>query len=258
MISSVLLENKTANGVFEACKVLNQIFPFLIAEVREGRSATYIDQLARILCKKYGVEPAFLGLYDFPAAICISVNNELAHGVPLPTRIFKRGDLVKLDFGVKKDGYYSDCARSITVGKGKKGDKLAKTVKKIFNAGLKAAWPGVDSTAITVLMMMKAEEEGVHIFPGFCGHTIGTSLHDGKIIPNAGKVTDKEKFILQEGDLICIEPIIGEKQAPIYLRKEDRFTFLTDEDNMTAHYENTILITKEGPIILTEFNLLDK
>lgn|SRR3990167_426451 len=252
MISSVLLENKTIKGVVEACNVLNKIFPLLLTEVKEGRSPLYIDQLARKLCETYEVEPAFLGQYGFPAAICISINNELAHGVPKGDRRFSKGDIVKLDFGVKKNGYYSDCARSKVIGKNKKGERLIKSAIKIFNQALLAAWPEELNTTLTLHMMMKSFDEKVHIFKEFCGHSIGEQLHNGKVIYNAGPLQGAQMFYLQEGDLLCIEPIIADKDTLVQL-SDDKYTFYTDEGNISAHHENTVLITKKGPVVLTNF-----
>lgn len=216
----------------------------------------YLDRQARHLVKRYpDTDLAFLNYRGFPAALCVSVNEEAVHGIP-GDRKLKNGDVVKLDFGVSYRGWHSDCARTVIVGGDEKGSEQARDLIRATSAALDAAITRL-RTPLTrngqLGEIIGHMTRGLGFFPiaDHGGHGIGLRLHEDPFIPNdSGFAGDLANFILRPGHVIAIEPIATTVPGPLH-KLADGWTMATEPGALSAHFEDTIAITKEGPEILT-------
>jgi methionyl aminopeptidase len=229
-------------------KILAGIMRHLQKEVRHGIKTKELDGLAEALILKSGARPSFKGYQGFPATLCISVNDELVHAVP-SERMLREGDIVSLDLGLIWKGFHLDMAVTVPVGKvSYEAKRLLRITKKAMKLGIKKAKPGNTIGDIGNTIQRYAESQGYNVARDLVGHGIGRDLHEDPLIPNFGK--RKEGMELLEGMVICIEPMImiGDwklKKCP------DGFGYRTADGSLSAHFEHTIAITKNGGIILT-------
>ena len=237
----------------KAGKILAQVAKTVLANVEEGKSLRSLDNLARELVKKAGAEPAFLGYQPYgakkpyPCSICTSVNDTVVHGVPNDYKL-KSGDLLKLDFGVILDGWYADAAWTIGVGKiSEEAEKLIKVTEKALFAGIKQAKKGNTLGDIGYAIQNLAESHGFKVVDGLTGHGIGKKLHEDPSVFNEGK--KGSGIPLQPGMVLAIEPMVSAGANKIIQKKDD--SFATADKSLSAHFEHTIAITKNGPEILT-------
>ena len=195
--------------------------------------------------------PAFLGYRDFPASICISVNDEVIHGIPSSRKLLQ-GDLVSIDIGVIKNGYIGDCAATFIAGKGaEESEKLIKVTRECFFEGLKNAKAGNRVSHISRAIQQKAEENGFSIVREYVGHGVGTKVHEPPEVPNFIEVPRKKADPrLMPGMTLAVEPMVNAGGAKIKIL-DDGWTVVTMDGKNSAHYENTILITDGEPEILT-------
>ncbi len=229
----------------------------LAAVLKEARDYTKpgittgdIDRLVGRLCLKYGIKPAFRGYQDFPANICISLNDEIVHGLPSDKRIIHEGDLASLDFGVLYKGFNTDAAITFGVGKiNTTQAKLIEVAKKSFFTGMKKVRAGTHLGDVSEAIQKYIEKEGFAVIRNLAGHGIGREIHESPVIPNFGRKGTGE--ILKEGMVLAIEPMITEKGFELRLNS-DGWTYTTADGGLSAHFEHTITVTKRGYDILTQ------
>ena len=195
--------------------------------------------------------PTFLGYRDYPAGICISVNEEVIHGIPGQRKLLQ-GDVVSIDIGVTKNGYIGDCAATFIAGKGSaESEKLVKTTSECFFECLKYAKAGNRISDISRAIQQHAEKNGFSVVREYTGHGVGTKLHEAPAVPNYIEIPRKEKDPrLLPGMTLAIEPMVNAGGAEIKIL-DDGWTVVTADGKNSAHYENTILITDGEPEILT-------
>lgn len=232
----------------KAGAVTGQILRELCAFVNPGFTPLGIDTLAESRCVELGVKPAFKGYRGFPSSICVSVNNEVAHAIP-GKRPFQSGDVVKLDFGVIVDGYYGDAARTVIVGNASiEQRRLVATTQKSLDAAIAVMRPGSRLGDIAASVQGVVENAGFSIVRVLCGHGIGTTLHEDPPVPNHGIAGTG--ITLQPGMVFAIEPIVN-IGAPDIRQLADKWTLISADGSLSAHFEDTILITEAGSEVLT-------
>lgn len=216
--------------------------------VGPGVSTRSLDELAFDLCKKHNVKPAFKGYQGYPASICISINEQVVHGIPGPRKLAE-GDIVGLDFGVISDGYYGDTAITVPVGKiSSEVQNLLDVTKRSLHAGIEQAKVGNRLFDISNAVQTCVEAAGFSVVREFVGHGIGRSLHEEPQVPNFGP--KGKGLALKAGMVIAIEPMVNMGGAAVKVL-EDGWTAVTLDGKWSAHFEHTIAITDSGPEILT-------
>ena len=218
--------------------------------VRPGVSTFEIDRIARNYIESQGATPNFLGLYGFPATACISINNEVIHGIPSKNRILKEGDIVSIDLGAKKNGYNGDNAATFAVGSiSEDAQRLIDTTREALYVGLKQAVSGNRIGDIANAIQVYCEERGYGVVRDFVGHGIGKSLHEDPSVPNYGKPGKGARLL--PGMTIAIEPMINEGTQDVRVLK-NKWTVVTADGKLSAHFEHTVAVTEGECIILTE------
>ncbi len=236
----------------EAGKILERVHNELEKALHPGMSTKDIDTLGEEIIRSYGCIPSFLNYNGYPASICVSVNQEVVHGIPDKHRIIHEGDIVSLDAGVIYKGYHSDAARTHAVGEvSEEAKKLIQVTKECFFEGIKYAKAGNHLFDISGAIGRYAEERGYGVVRDLCGHGIGTALHEAPEIPNYE--VGRKGVKLRSGMTLAIEPMINIGTYEVDWLDDD-WTVVTRDGSLSAHYENTILITEGEPRILS-FNL---
>jgi len=225
------------------------------ALIRPGISTKSIDELAEKIIRAEGAEPSFLhyGTPPFPASVCTSVNEAVVHGIPSSEYILQEGDIVSVDIGAKLDGFHGDMARTFGVGKVDENvQKLIKVTEECFWKGFSKALVGNRIGDISLSVSEHAEAHGYGVVRELVGHGIGRNLHEEPDVPNFGKGARGMRLV--PGLVIAVEPMINMGNREIET-KSDRWTIVTKDRKPSAHYENTIAITEDGPLILTKVDL---
>ncbi|RAS78355.1 type I methionyl aminopeptidase [Priestia endophytica] len=236
------------NGLKEIGKICGSIRDELVHCAKPGMTTKELDEIAGEMFKKAGAQSAPKGEYDFPGYTCISINEEVAHGIPGDQTI-QEGDLINIDVSGSKNGYFADTGISVVVGKGESIlQKICDVAKEAFDAGLKKAKPGSKKSALGKAAHNVAKRHDLTVIKNLTGHGIGHSIHEEpEHIFNYYSHEDDE--ILKDGMVIAFEPFISTFEEEVF-QSEDGWTLLTDE-SFVAQYEHTIILTKEGPIITT-------
>lgn len=233
----------------ESCKILAKVHEELGKAIKPGISTKEIDILAEKLIRSYDCIPNFLNYNGYPASVCVSVNEEVVHGIPTKQRILKDGDIVSLDCGCIYKGYHSDAARTYAVGAvSKEVQQLMDVTKQSFFEGIKMAKAGNHLYDISNAIDDYVSQFGYGIVKDLVGHGIGTSLHEDPQIPNFRQ--KRKGLLLQPGMTLAIEPMINMGTWEVEFLDDD-WTVVTRDGLPSAHYENTILITDGEPEILT-------
>ena len=233
----------------EAGRILAAVHQQLGKEIKPGMSTKDVDRLGEEMIRSYGCEPSFLGYCGYPASICVSVNEEVVHGIPTDERILQEGDIVSLDAGVIYKGYHSDAARTVGVGEiSEEARLLIERTRLSFFAGIKNAVAGNRLYDISGAIQQLAESFGYGVVYDLVGHGIGTHLHEDPEIPNFR--TKGRGIRLMAGMTLAIEPMVNAGTWEVAYEDDD-WTVVTDDGSLSAHYENTILVTKDGCEILT-------
>lgn len=233
----------------EAGRLLEQVHDELAKVIRPGISTWEIDQKGEELIRSLGCTPNFLHYNGYPASICVSVNDEVVHGIPSKKRILQEGDIVSLDAGLIYKGYHSDAARTHAVGEiSQEAKKLIEVTRLSFFEGIKYAKAGHHLHEISAAIGAYAESFGYGVVRDLVGHGIGTVLHEDPQIPNFAQ--RRRGIRLVPGMTLAIEPMIN-MGRPDVCWLDDDWTVVTDDESLSAHYENTILITDGEPEILT-------
>lgn len=240
----------------ESAEALKAALRAIEENIRPGVSTLYLNEVAENAMKKHGAIPAFKGVpcpyrggKPYKWAICTSVNDEIIHGIPSSSVILKEGDIVSVDLGTYKNGWASDAGRTYGVGKiSPVCEKLIKVAKDAFFVGIDQAVPGNRVGDISNAIQTYVEKQGFSLLREFQGHGIGQDMHEDPGVPNIGKKGTGPR--LQAGMALAIEPMICEGKPDVYV-KRDLWTIATVDKKMTSYYENTIVITSDGPKILT-------
>jgi methionyl aminopeptidase len=240
----------------KACKVVAIVYQELEKHIKPGISTYELDQIAEKTMRSLGAIPAekgydsgIRGIPKFPASICVSINDEVIHGIPSKYRTLKEGDIVSIDTVALKDGFNGDAARTFVVGKtSKENQRLIDVTKQAFFEGIKYAKPGNRIGDVCHAIGEYVHSQGFSVVREFQGHGIGKEMHEDPGIPNYGKAG--RGIRLEPGMTLAIEPMVIQGK-PNILELEDGWTIITEDGSMAAHYENTILITEKEPEILT-------
>ena len=233
----------------QAGKILAKVHEDLGKELKPGMSTLDIDRLGEEMIRSFGCEPSFKNYQGYPASICVSVNEEVVHGIPSKDRIIQEGDIVSLDAGVIYKGYHSDAARTHGVGQiSEEAALLIQRTRQSFFEGIKFATAGNHLHEISKAIGDYAESFGYGVVRDLCGHGIGTHLHEDPEIPNFRQF--RRGIKLRPGMTLAVEPMIDAGSAEVVWMDDD-WTVVTEDLSLSAHYENTILITEGRPEILT-------
>lgn len=233
----------------EAGRILEIVHEEMKKALHPGITTKDIDRIGEEVIRSYGCIPSFLNYNGYPASICVSVNEEVVHGIPSDKRIIKEGDIVSLDAGVIYKGYHSDAARTYGVGEiSKEAKNLIDVTRESFFEGIKYAKEGNYLFEISAAIGRYASSHGYGVVRDLCGHGIGTALHESPEIPNYEMVRRGPK--LRAGMTLAIEPMINMGTWQVEWL-DDEWTVVTRDRKFSAHYENTVLITKDEPKLLT-------
>ena len=233
----------------ESCRLLAIVHKAMEEAIKPGISTLDIDRLGEKMIRELGCIPNFKNYHGYPASICVSVNDEVVHGIPSKHRILQEGDIVSLDAGLIYKGYHSDAARTHAVGKiSPEAQKLIDVTRQSFFEGIKMAKAGNHLYDISNAIDAYVSQYGYGIVRDLVGHGIGTQLHEDPQIPNFAQKKRGPRLV--PGMTLAIEPMINIGRADVEWLDDD-WTVVTEDGSLSAHYENTILITDGEPEILT-------
>ncbi len=232
-----------------AGEIVGNTHKYLVQFIKPGITTKELNDLAEKFILKSGATPSFKNLYGFPGAICISINEEVVHGIP-GKRKLKDGDIVKLDIGACYQGYHGDSAWSYPVGKvSSEAVRLLEQTEEALNQGLSVIHAGVHVGNIGYAVEQYAKKHHLGVVKELVGHGIGTKVHEDPDVPNFGQKGTGP--VLKEGMTIAVEPMLNLGTAEVYMLEDD-WTIVTGDNQQSAHFEHTILVTKDGYEILTK------
>ncbi|MBI3087576.1 MAG: type I methionyl aminopeptidase [Candidatus Omnitrophica bacterium] len=249
-----MIELKTPEEVARMRKagaVVARLLDFLIPRVEPGLTTKELDRAAQAFLKSQGAEPAFLGYRGFPACICVSVNEEVVHGIP-GERTIQAGDIVSLDVGAKLGGYYGDAAATVPVGRVRpEALRLIEVTKRSLERAIELATPAHRLSDISSAVQETVEREGFAVVRDFVGHGIGRAMHEDPPIPNYGPPNRGPR--LTPGMVLAIEPMVtmGGWEVEVL---DDGWTAVTADRAWAAHFEHTVAVTEQGPEVLTRLS----
>lgn len=248
-----MIELKSAaqiDAIARAGAILGQLLENAADRVRPGVSTAELDAWGEEFIRSHeGAVPAFKGLYGFPASLCISLNEEVVHGIPSPRRLLKEGDLVSLDAGVKLDGWYADAAVTYPVGEvDPEATQLLEVTRRALEAGIAQARVDNRIGDIGAAVQEVAEAAGFTVVRDLVGHGLGRAPHEEPQVPNYGKAGKGPR--LREGLVIAIEPMVNAGVPDVHTLA-DRWTVVTADRRLSAHFEHTVAVTPAGPRVLT-------
>jgi len=231
-------------------RILGDTVQALRAAVRPGISTGELDEIAETFIRSHeGAVPAFKGLYGFPGSICASVNSEIVHGIPSKKRVLKDGDIISIDVGVGYKGYFTDSATTVAVGTiSAETRRLLDVTQMSLEAGISAATLGNHIGDIGAAVQAVVEAAGFSVVRDLVGHGIGVEFHEEPQVPNYGKPKRREKLVT--GLTLAIEPMVN-IGGPATKTLSDRWTIVTADGSLSAHFEHTVAITDNGPRVLT-------
>ena len=233
----------------EAGKILAKTHIELEKALKPGMTTWDIDHLGEEIIRSYGCIPSFKNYCGYPASICVSVNNEVVHGIPSKKRVIQEGDIVSLDAGVIYKGYHSDAARTHGVGEiSKEAKQLIEVTRQSFFEGIKYAKAGNHLNDISAAVQAYAEKFGYGVVRDLVGHGIGEHLHEDPEVPNFAR--RRKGIRLQAGMTLAVEPMINIGRPGVRWL-DDEWTVVTEDGSLSAHYENTVLVGEDGPEILS-------
>lgn len=233
----------------EAGKILAKVHEQLGKELKPGMSTLEIDRLGEEMIRSFGCEPSFKNYCGYPASVCVSIDEEVVHGIPCKDKFIQEGDIVSLDIGVIHKGYHSDAARTHAVGEiSEEAKLLIERTRQSFFEGMKYATAGNHLHEISKAIGDYAESFGYGVVRELCGHGIGSHLHEDPEIPNFKQF--RRGIKLRPGMTLAVEPMINMGTERVYFL-DDEWTVITADMKYSAHYENTIIITEGKPEILT-------
>jgi methionyl aminopeptidase len=231
-------------------QILGATVEMLRREVRPGMSTWELDELAESFIRSHpGAKPSFKGLYGFPGSVCVSINEEIVHGIPSRRRVLHDGDIISIDVGVQFEGYHTDSATTVPIGDvPDESQRLLSVTQRALAAGIEAARPGNHIGDIGAAIQAVVEESGFSIVRDLVGHGIGVAFHEEPQVPNYGKPRRGTKLV--PGLTIAIEPMVN-IGGPGTRTMPDRWTVVTIDGSRSAHFEHTVAVTENGPRVLT-------
>lgn len=233
----------------EACRLTGEVRDLCAAKVEPGMTTADIDAIVRDFCRKHQAAASFLGYDGYPGAICVSLNDEVIHGIPSAKRVIMPGDLVKLDVGVNIHGFNGDSARTVMVGvTDPRTIQLVETTRRALFAGIAAGGPGKHIGDIGAAIQKVAEDAGFSIVREFVGHGVGRTVHEDPYVPNYGK--PGHGVVLKPGMTIAIEPMVNMGSREVEIQDDD-WTVTTADGLPSAHFEHTVAVTDDGLEILS-------
>ena len=243
--SAAEIEKMRTSGI-----ALRQVHEAVRGAVRVGASTMDLERAAVAKIQELGAKSAFKGYHDYPAVLCTSVNRQVIHGIPNERTVLQEGDVVSVDCGVIVDGFYSDCAVTYPVGRlSPQAEKLLRVTEASLYAAIDQALPGNRLGDISWAVQKMCEAEGYGVVREFVGHGIGKNMHEDPQVPNFGNPGKGPR--LKPGMVLAIEPMINAGSADVKVL-EDGWTAITVDGSLSAHFEHTVAITKDGPRILTD------
>ena len=248
-----LKSKKDVERMRRAGQIVAEVLARLQEVVAPGVTTLELDRIAEDMTRKRGAIPAFKGYQVagrvFPASLCVSINDEVVHGIPSSNRVLQDGDIVGLDFGVVVDGYYGDAAVTVPVG------KVTDDAKHLMDATRESLWQGIRTIKVgsrlgdlSHAIQKYAESAGLSVVREFVGHGIGRHLHEEPQVPNFGE--PGKGRLLREGMVLAIEPMLNLGQPGVMV-KDDGWTAVTRDGSLSAHFEHSVAVTAEGPVVLT-------
>lgn len=233
----------------KSCKLTKECLELLEEHIHPGVTTKQLDKLAYDFYKSKGATPNFLNYNGYPATICASVNDEVVHGIPSKHRILKEGDIISIDLGCILDGWHSDAARTFGVGKiSSEAQRLIDVTRQSFFEGIKYLKHGAKLGDVSSAIQKYVEGYDFGVVRDLVGHGIGREMHEDPSVPNFGKAGHGVK--LAAGMVLAIEPMVTAGDYHVAVLDDD-WTVVTDDGSLAAHYENTVVITKDGFEILT-------
>ena len=243
---------KTADEIMlmqEANQIVAEVLCMLQKTVEAGITTFELDQMAEALCRKRKSIPAFKGYHGFPASLCVSLNEEVVHGIPTRKRKLKKGDILSVDFGVCYKGFYGDSAVTIPVGKVNKAThNLLRITRESLDLAIEQVVVGNRVADISRAVQEHVESNGYSVVRQFVGHGIGSSLHEGPEIPNYVQSGQSPRLI--EGMVIAIEPMVNMGTHKVKVLR-DGWTVITADKKPSAHFEHSVAVTADGPLVLS-------
>jgi methionyl aminopeptidase len=248
-----LKTSQDVKGIAAAGKILAKLFVAIEPQVVPGCTTLDLDRFGEEFIRSHkGAEPAFKGLYGFPASLCISMNHEVVHGIPRKNRVLKEGDIISIDAGVRLNGWYADSAVTFPVGEiDEEAVRLLEVTKAALQRGIATAQVGNRLGDVGHAVQMTAEAAGFTVVRDLVGHGIGREPHEEPQVPNFGQ--PGRGLRLQPGLVLAIEPMVNEGVAAVRTLA-DRWTVVTADRRRSAHFEHTVAILEDGPRVLTGLN----
>ncbi|MCR4404648.1 MAG: type I methionyl aminopeptidase [Candidatus Acetothermia bacterium] len=233
----------------ENARLLAEILEELTEQAAPGLSTAQLDRLAERMIRRAGGVPAFKGYRGYPKTLCASLNDEVVHGIPRDDRILQEGDLLSLDLGLYRRGFYADGATTVLIGPGSpRAARLLEVAQEALERGIAAACAGNHVSDISFAICSYVESQGYSVVRRYAGHGIGRQLHEDPEIPNFGLPGRGPR--LRPGMVLCLEPMVKEDEGEVELLA-DGWTAVTPRGGLAAHFEEMVLVTAEGPEILT-------
>jgi len=249
MSGIILKSQRDLEAMRPACRVAAEVLDIVAGFIRPGISTRQIDEFAGDTIRRFGAKSAFLGYMKYPCNICISVNEEVVHGLAGERRV-EFGDIVSLDVGVRHEGFIGDTARTVPVGGcGVGAQRLLDVTQRALEQGIAQAVPGNRVVDISRAIQQHVEGQGYSVVREFVGHGVGRSVHEEPQIPNFVEA-GKKSPILKPGMTLAIEPMVNAGRPEVKILK-DKWTVVTADGQLSAHFEHTILVTEGAPEILT-------
>jgi len=246
---TILTDEESIQKIRESGRIIRGIFEWLQDNIREGISTAVLDREVESIVRKQGGEPAFKGYKGYPATICASPNEVVVHGIPSDDIILKEGDIISIDVGVKKNGFFADGARTFAVGEiSEEARDLINVTKESLREGMEEAVEGSRVSDISNAIEQTVRKSGYQEVRAYVGHGIGRELHEAPEVPNWGE--RGRGPVLKEGLLLAIEPMvnIGTREVKVM---EDGWTTVTKDGKLSAHFEHTVIVGKEKAEALT-------
>jgi methionyl aminopeptidase len=245
-------------GIAEGGKILAKIMDLTVKKIKPGLTSGELNDYTEKLIEAAGAEASFKNYkaawaeHAFPSALCISLNNEVVHGIPDNKRKFKSGDIVGLDCGLKYKGLFTDMARTVAVGTiSPEAKKLISVTQEALTAGIKKVKAGKKLSDVAKAIQAVAEQNGFSVVRQLCGHGVGFSAHEDPQIPNYWPSYDVRDFVLETGMVLAIEPMINAGSWEVETL-DDGWTIVTADNSLSAHFEHTVAVTEDGCQILTK------
>ncbi len=235
--------------MYRANQIVAGVLSLLEERIRPGLTTLKLDRWAEEYCRDHGSEPAFKGYRGFPGSLCVSINEQVVHGIPSRKVVIREGDIVSVDFGVRYQGFYGDSAITIPVGEiSPLKRRLLEVTRESLEKAIAQVQVGNRIADISRAVQTHAEQHGFSVVRHFVGHGIGTSLHEGPEVPNYVQKQPSPRIL--EGMVVAIEPMVNAGTHKVKVLA-DRWTVVTKDRKPSAHFEHSVAATKEGPLVLS-------